>query len=240
MTTLYEFCVGYTKLGVGAAPSSAPTITVVDSANNVLVSAATATTALGNLVGAYRYSYSGADGLICYAKFTTTDLTMDQYEIFTAALINPVVRDIQTMLTDIHATDLPAVKTDTAAIKLKTDNLPSDPADESLLEAAIAALSVGAGLDAAGVRAALGMAAANLDAQLANILASGGAGSGAITWPYNLLDALGALGCRRSDLGYVRYRRCEYSGQWANGCFRQCDFLFRCGHGLHLGAQIGL
>jgi hypothetical protein len=34
--------------------------------------------------------------------------------------------------------DIAAVKTDTAAIKLKTDNLPADPADESLLEAAIA------------------------------------------------------------------------------------------------------
>jgi hypothetical protein len=61
MTTSYEFCVGYTKLGIGTAPSSAPTITVVDSANNVLVTAATAVTALGALVGAYRYSYSGAD-----------------------------------------------------------------------------------------------------------------------------------------------------------------------------------
>lgn len=35
--------------------------------------------------------------------------------------------------------DVVAVKADTAAIKLKTDNLPSDPADESLLEAAILA-----------------------------------------------------------------------------------------------------
>jgi hypothetical protein len=98
MTTLYEFAVGYTKLGVGTAPSSAPTITVVDSANNVLVTAATATTVLTNLVGAYRYSYSGADGLTCYALFHTTDTTMDQQDLFTVAVINPVVRDIQTRL----------------------------------------------------------------------------------------------------------------------------------------------
>jgi hypothetical protein len=113
MTTLYEFCVGYTKLGIGAAPSSAPTITVIDSANNVLVAGATATTALTNLVGAYRYSYSGADGLICYAKFTTTDATMDQQDLFTAALINPIIQNI-------HDTDLPAVKSDTAAILTDT------------------------------------------------------------------------------------------------------------------------
>jgi len=79
--------------------------------------------------------------------------------------------------------------TEVAAIKAKTDNLPTDPADESLLEAAISAVS---GLDAAGVRSAVGLAAANLDTQLSNILDLGGAGSGAITWVYNLKDNLGA------------------------------------------------
>ena len=44
------------------------------------------------------------------------------------------------VVANIHDTDLPAVKTETAAIKAKTDNLPADPADESLLEAAIAAV----------------------------------------------------------------------------------------------------
>jgi len=50
----------------------------------------------------------------------------------------------------------------------------------------------GSGLTAAQTRAALGLASANLDTQLANILASAGAGSGAITWVYNLLDPLSA------------------------------------------------
>ena len=54
------------------------------------------------------------------------------------------------------------------AIKAKTDNLPTDPADESLLEAAIAAVPA---LDAAGVRNAVGLAAADLDAQLSAIQA---------------------------------------------------------------------
>lgn len=95
MTTAYEFAAGYTKLGIGTAPSSAPTITVVDSANNVLVAAATATTALTNFVGAYRYSYSGTDGLTCDALFHTTDTSMDQQDLFAIAVINPVVRDLQ-------------------------------------------------------------------------------------------------------------------------------------------------
>ena len=220
MATLYEFCVAYTKLGVGAAPSSAPTIKVVDSDDNVLVNAATATTALINLAGAYRYSYSGADGLICYAKFTTTDLTVDQYDLFSSALINPVVQNIHDtdlpavkadtaailidtgttldsaistmdgILDDIHGTDLPAVKTETASIKAKTDNLPADPADESLLEAAISAIPAGSSLDAAGVRTAVGLASANLDSQL-SLITGGVAGSGAITWIYTLLDGVG-------------------------------------------------
>ena len=98
MTTSYEFCVGYTKLGVGTVPASAPTITVVDSANNILVAALTATTAITNLPGAYRYSYSGANNLTCYAMFHTSDLTMDSYDLFTTAVINPVIHDIQNRL----------------------------------------------------------------------------------------------------------------------------------------------
>jgi hypothetical protein len=52
--------------------------------------------------------------------------------------------------------------TEVAAIKAKTDNLPSDPADQSAVEAAITA----AQLTAAGVRSAVGLASANLDTQL--------------------------------------------------------------------------
>jgi hypothetical protein len=66
---------------------------------------------------------------------------------------------------DLLDTELAAVKTDTAAIKLKTDNLPSDPADQSAVETAITA----AQLTAAGVRSAVGLASANLDTQLADL-----------------------------------------------------------------------
>lgn len=73
------------------------------------------------------------------------------------------------------ATDLDAalaalagyVDTEVAAIKAKTDNLPSDPADQSAVEAAITA----AAMTAAGIRSAVGLANANLDTQLAAIAA---------------------------------------------------------------------
>jgi hypothetical protein len=114
MTTAYEFACGYTKLGVATAPSSAPTITVVDSANNILVAASTATTVLTNLTGAYRYSYSGADGLTCYAMFHTTDTTVDQQDLFALAVINPVVRAAQL--------DITAIKTVTDQMRFTVTN----------------------------------------------------------------------------------------------------------------------
>jgi hypothetical protein len=74
------------------------------------------------------------------------------------------------------------------SINAKTTNLPSDPADASDVAGAFAALQSHGdstwagtgGLDAAGVRDALGLAAADLDDQLGTILAaSGSAGTGA-------------------------------------------------------------
>lgn len=65
-----------------------------------------------------------------------------------------------------HAADVAAVKSDTAAIKTKTDNLPTDPADESLIEAAIT--SATASLATA---ANLATVAGYLDTEIAAILA---------------------------------------------------------------------
>lgn len=42
---------------------------------------------------------------------------------------------------DLLDTEIAAIKTDTAAIKSKTDSLPTDPADESSIQAAVAAVS---------------------------------------------------------------------------------------------------
>jgi len=110
MTTIYKFKAGYTKLGVATAPASAPTIKVVDSADNILVAALTATTALANLAGAYLYSYSGADGLDLIGLFHTSDATMDQQDLFsipdmfslmaTAAALTTAQGNITTILAD--------------------------------------------------------------------------------------------------------------------------------------------
>lgn len=64
---------------------------------------------------------------------------------------------------------LAAVDTEVAAIKAKTDNLPASPAAVSDIPAVAA------------IRTGLGMASADLDAQLDNILASTSGGSGVLT-----------------------------------------------------------
>jgi len=81
MTTLYKFKAFYTKLGVGAAPSSAPVATVVDTDANTKLANAQATTALTNLPGYYEYEYSGADNLDLVGLFHTTDTTTDQQDL---------------------------------------------------------------------------------------------------------------------------------------------------------------
>mgnify|MGYP000924399586 CR=1 FL=1 len=44
------------------------------------------------------------------------------------AVVDSIVDGLKTTLDNVHDTDLPAVKTETAAIKAKTDNLPATPA----------------------------------------------------------------------------------------------------------------
>jgi len=81
MATLYKFKAYYTKLGVGAAPSSAPVATVVDTDAGTKLADAQATTTLANLVGYYEYEYSGADDLDLVCLFHTTDTTTDQQSL---------------------------------------------------------------------------------------------------------------------------------------------------------------
>lgn len=89
MTTVYKFKAFYTKAGVGTAPSSAPTVTIIDTDNTVLVNAQSAT-ALSNLTGAYIYEYSGSDGLDLIGKFYTADTTMDAQDLGVVAEYTPV------------------------------------------------------------------------------------------------------------------------------------------------------
>lgn len=58
-----------------------------------------------------------------------------------AAILAAVDPEVATLITNV-ATILAAVDTEVAAIKAKTDNLPADPADESNILAAIAAISM--------------------------------------------------------------------------------------------------
>jgi hypothetical protein len=81
MTTTYTFKCVYKKNGVAAAPAAAPTITIVSTANVVLVNAQPVT-ALANMVGAYVYSYTGADDLDLIGKFLTTDGTVDEADLY--------------------------------------------------------------------------------------------------------------------------------------------------------------
>jgi len=75
----YRFKALFTRNGSGVAPSAAPTVTIVDTSNNVLANAQ-ATTALSNLTGVYIYNYTGT-AADCIAKFTTSDVTVDSPDV---------------------------------------------------------------------------------------------------------------------------------------------------------------
>ncbi len=96
-------------------------------------------------------------------------------------------------LTDLSNSDLSSLATaanlatvDTVVdeIKAKTDNLPTDPADQSLLEAAIAAIPSAPTVN-------------QIDAQLSGThgagLWGGSTGSGSISWPITIDDGLSPL-----------------------------------------------
>lgn len=102
MATIYTFPVIYTKAGVATAPSSAPTIQIVDSSDNILVAAGTAVTASANMPGAYYYAYTGADNLILWALFHTTDTTVDQQDLgaYTPAQTYIIKNNVATILAD--------------------------------------------------------------------------------------------------------------------------------------------
>ena len=78
----YEFQVGYTKLGVATVPADAPTINVINVDTDALIITGAATTALANMPGVYRYSYTGSIGLNLTGLFHTSDTSMDQQDLF--------------------------------------------------------------------------------------------------------------------------------------------------------------
>jgi len=133
MTTLYKFKAYFTEDGVGTSSVPAPVCTVINMADDSKLADVQACTASTNMSGLYSYEYSGADGLDCVAYFHTTDADTDQKDLGSyvtekittnlnadVAGVETKVDAIDTILDNIHDTDLPAVKTDTAAILVDT------------------------------------------------------------------------------------------------------------------------
>ena len=117
MTTSYIFKAAFTQLGIGHVPDPAPTLDIVDIADNLLIEAGVVTF-LSNMTGVCVYEYVGADGLNLQGKFTTTDTTIDQRElcsdgvIYTrasaaalAGLNNLSAEDVNAELVDVLQTD---------------------------------------------------------------------------------------------------------------------------------------
>lgn len=110
------------------------------------------------------------DALNAYDPPTRTELTTDTNSILTAVGDVPTNAELTTALASADDAVLAAVGTvDTVvdAIKVKTDQLNFTIAGQ--VDANALSGGAGGGLDAAGVRAAIGLASANLDTQLSTI-----------------------------------------------------------------------
>ena len=74
---------------------------------------------------------------VCYDTITSDlqQIPQEIQDVSDAAWSGPadILTELQEIVNDLHDTDLPAVKTATAAIKAKTDNLPASPANEATL-----------------------------------------------------------------------------------------------------------
>ena len=116
MASTYHFKAVFTKLGLGTAPAVAPLVTIVDSANNVIVDAQ-AVTALSNLPGVYLYSYTGMNALDLTALFHTTDATMDKQDVYSFASDNTVNVSV-TDVVPANGGQINIVRGDTAVFSL--------------------------------------------------------------------------------------------------------------------------
>ena len=171
LTRLSALRAGYLdNLSAGAAAlegSLQALITTVGVAGAGLTAAATAVwavvartlTAGTNIVLAKGVGVTGFNDLSAAAVNAEVDTALADYD-------GPT----HTELTAELATADDAVLAQVALVKAKTDNLPTDPADESLIIAAtdaiVAAIAALNNLSQANVRTAVGLASANLDTQL--------------------------------------------------------------------------
>jgi hypothetical protein len=81
MATIYKFKAYFTEQGIGAAPTTAPVATVLDTDTNTKLVDAQTSTAKSNLPGYYEYEYSGADNLDLVCLFHTSDTGTDQQDL---------------------------------------------------------------------------------------------------------------------------------------------------------------
>lgn len=147
----------------------------------------------GGITGRHRVAFDVDDATLALANGDDFDIYVKQgtvggysvagapiasYEITDGSLVTETINDIETAISSAglaEAADLAALQTTATAIESVTDHLADTLEDDggtyrfttNALEQAPTGSGGGGGLDAAGVRAAVGLASADLDAQLA-------------------------------------------------------------------------
>jgi hypothetical protein len=153
------------------------TIDIYDPSGSQIVTGGSAT-ALGGGLYAYTLSTNNSAEGEYAAIFKTSDTTVDSQHIPSLWVLGRAgVENLDAATSTRLASSAytaPA-NSDISAIKSKTDNLPSDPADQSLVEAAIAGVTApSAATVASAVRTELATELARVDAAVSTRLATSG------------------------------------------------------------------
>jgi hypothetical protein len=150
------------------------TVDIYNPSGTQIVTAGSAT-ALGGGLYAYTLSTDNSTEGEYAAIFKTDDSTVDAQHIPSLWILGRAgVENLDATTSSRLASSgytAPA-NSDIAAIKSKTDNLPSDPADQSLLEAAISALTIPSATDIRTELDTNSTKLANLDATVSSRLAA--------------------------------------------------------------------
>jgi hypothetical protein len=132
----YVFLAFFTKSKVGATPANAPTVDVLNTATDALVVTAGSPTALANMTGLYKYTYTGAADLQLVATFKTTDATVDLQHLpsYTPAQI---VSNLDAPLSDIPTVAEFEARTLPAADYTIVSDLPIPPTAAAIADAVL-------------------------------------------------------------------------------------------------------
>jgi hypothetical protein len=174
VSTSVKFLAFYTASKQGKTGLTV-TIDIYDPSGSQIVTGGSAT-ALGGGLYAYTLSTNNSAEGEYAAIFKTTDSTVDSQHIPSLWVLGRAGvenLDAATSTRLASSSYTAPANSDVAAIKAKTDNLPSDPADQSLLEAAIAGVTApSATTIASQVRTELSTELGRLDATVSSRLAS--------------------------------------------------------------------